>query len=418
MSDIRFPALGSDRESVLQNLEQGRSSDPPWYGPRLFIGGSYFGGQDVLQVANDASRIYQNHNALYAGQRFPALVQIESELVSACLDLLNGSAGAGGSLTSGGTESLLLAVMTARDWAADQRPVPGIPEIVIPEAAHPGLDKAAHLMGLKACRLPESTDYRADPAQLAAAIGDNTIMLIASAPSYPFGVTDPVNEIAQLARDRHLWCHVDACHGGFVLPFARQLERAVPEFDFAVAGVSSISVDIHKLGYANKGVSTLLLHDASLEQYQRYSFDDWPAGLYSTAGLSGSRSAGGPASAWAVMHYLGEAGYRKIVSEILAARDRLIGGIESIAGLRVLGEPDAYLVAVTSDEIDILAVDDFMAERGWTGGQLKRPPAIHLFLDRSNMISIDHYLNDLADAAGRVRAGERADPRAAQVYAR
>jgi glutamate/tyrosine decarboxylase-like PLP-dependent enzyme len=418
MINKRFPAEGSPRESILAQLVNQRDADPTWYGPRLFIGGSYYGGDDVLRVANDASRLYQNHNALYAAKRFPALVSLEKNIIGACLELFNGPDSAGGNLTSGGTESLLLAVMTARDWAADQRPVPGIPEIVVPEAAHPGFDKAAHLMGLKAHRLQQSTDYRADPAQLAAAVGDNTIMVVASAPSYPFGVTDPVKDIARLARDRKLWCHVDACHGGFVLPFARQLGRTIPDFDFAVDGVTSISVDIHKLGYANKGVSALLLQDAALERHQRYSFDDWPAGLYSTAGLSGSRSAGGTASAWAVMHYLGVTGYREVVAEILSARDRLIDGIESIAGLHVLGEPDAYLVAVASDQVDILAVDDFMAERGWTGGQLKRPPAIHLFLDRSNAISIDAYLRDLADSTNRVRAGDRAGPRAAQVYTR
>ncbi len=383
----------------------------------MFIGGSYFGGEDVLELSNNASRLYQNHNALYAGKMFPSLVAIEKEVVSWCLDLLGAPSDAGGSLTSGGTESLLLAVMAARDWARTKKPTPDQPEILIPEAAHPGFDKAAHLMDLKPVRLAQSPQYRANATQLENAVTPNTIMIIGSAPSYPYGITDPICEIADIAQRHRLWCHVDACHGGFILPFARQLGRNTPDFDFSVAGVTSISVDIHKLGYANKGVSALLLANSDLQKYQQYTFTNWPAGLYTTMGISGSRSAGGLSSAWAVIKHLGTTGYEEIVSEILEARDRLIDGINRINGLHVVGSPDSYLVAIGSDDFDILEIDNLMSDKGWINSQLHKPPAMHLFLDRANAMNIELYLNELADTITAYHAGERAAERDPTEYA-
>ena len=383
----------------------------------MFIGGSYFGGEDVLELSNNASRLYQNHNALYAGKMFPSLVAIEKEVVSWCLDLLGAPSDAGGSLTSGGTESLLLAVMAARDWARTKKPTPDQPEILIPEAAHPGFDKAAHLMDLKPVRLSQSPQYRANATQLENAVTPNTIMIIGSAPSYPYGITDPICEIADIAQRHRLWCHVDACHGGFILPFARQLGRNTPDFDFSVAGVTSISVDIHKLGYANKGVSALLLANSDLQKYQQYTFTNWPAGLYTTMGISGSRSAGGLSSAWAVIKHLGTTGYQEIVSEILEARDRLIDGINRINGLHVVGSPDSYLVAIGSDDFDVLEIDNLMSDKGWINSQLHKPPAMHLFLDRANAMNIEQYLNELADTITAYHAGERAAERDPTEYA-
>jgi len=348
---------------------------------------------------------------------FPSLVAIEKEVVSWCLDLLGAPSDAGGSLTSGGTESLLLAVMAARDWARTKKPTPDQPEILIPEAAHPGFDKAAHLMDLKPVRLSQSPQYRANATQLENAVTPNTIMIIGSAPSYPYGITDPICEIADIAHRHRLWCHVDACHGGFILPFSRQLGRTTPDFDFSVTGVTSISVDIHKLGYANKGVSALLLANSDLQKYQRYTFTNWPAGLYTTMGISGSRSAGGLSSAWAVIKHLGATGYQQIVSEILEARDRLIDGINRINGLHVVGSPDSYLVVIGSDDFDVLELDNLMSDKGWINSQLHKPPAMHLFLDRANAMNIEHYLNELADTITAYHAGERAAERDPTEYA-
>lgn len=413
-----IPTQGLPWDEVRAEMQELQQEDRPWYGDRMFIGGSYFGGEDLVKIANEAYQMYINCNGLYATKIFPSLVHYTNELVDVLLNLHNAPAAASGSITTGGTESLLMAVKTAHAWSQTHRPQAKTPEIIIPHAAHPGFDKAAHLMGLRSVRLPHDHNFHADVDAMRGAINDHTIMLAASAPSYPFGITDPVAEIAALAVEHELWLHVDACNGGFVFPFARQLGYSVPVYDFALAGVTSISIDVHKLGYANKGVSSLLLRDAALEQYQRYTFEDWPCGLYSTQNLAGSHSGGGLASAWAVMRSLGEDGYRQIVGEILTTRDRMVKGISALDGLQIWGEPHAYLIAYGSDTFDIFAVDEGMAARGWMGSRLTTPPSIHLFLDRSHAASSDDYLRDLAEVVDAVKAGKIVSRNRQAVYAR
>ena len=392
-------------KEVREQMEEIRQADCPWYSERMFIGGSYFAGEDIVEVANQAYQMYINYNALYATKTFPSLVRYETDVVGALLELLNAPKDAIGSITTGGTESLIMAVKTAHEWARDHRQQATAPEIVVPHAAHPAFDKAAHIMGIKTIRMTRSPNFRADVAGMARAINDNTIMLAASAPSYPFGVTDPITELAVLAEKHGLWLHVDACNGGFVFPFARKLGYPIPDYDFAVRGVTSVSVDIHKLGYANKGVSALVLRDASLEAYQRYRFEAWPAGSYSTQNVMGSRSGGGLASAWAVLHHLGAEGYIDIVGKMLDIRDRFIDGIRGINGLDIWGEPQAYLIAFGSKTLDIFAVDEGMAERGWLSSRLIHPPSIHLFLDMSHESVVEEYVRDLAEVVEAVKTG-------------
>ena len=406
MSNNQLPPHGRNWEKVKAQMEAAQKDDFPWHSERMFIGGSYFGGEEVVEVANEAYQMYINYNGLYATKIFPSLVRYETDIVGALLEMMNAPTGASGSITTGGTESLIMAVKTAHAWAHDHRPDATEPEILIPHAAHPAFDKTAHLMGIKAVRLTQSPNFRADVDAMERAISTNTIMLVVSAPSYPFGVTDPIPEIAVLAERHGLWLHVDACHGGFIFPFARKLGYSIPDYDFAVPGVASISVDVHKLGYANKGVSALLLRDANLETYQRYTFDAWPAGTYSTQNLMGSRSGGGLASAWAVLNYLGEDGYLERVGKILNTREQFLDGIREIDGLEIWGEPEAYLVTFGSNTFDVFAVDEGMAERGWMSSRLLEPPAIHLFLDLSHGSIVDEYLHDLAEVVRAVKSGE------------
>lgn len=405
MSKRILPPHGQSWQAVRAEMEEIRKDDRPWYCERMFIGGSYFAGEDIVEVANEAYQQYINYNALYATKTFPSLARYETYIVGALLELLNAPEDAVGSITTGGTESLIMAVKTAYQWAHDHRQQSTAPEIVVPYAAHPAFDKAAHIMGIKTIRMTKSPNFRADVAEMGRAINDNTIMLAASAPSYPFGVTDPITELAVLAEQHGLWLHVDACNGGFVFPFARKLGYPIPDYDFAVRGVTSVSVDVHKLGYANKGVSALLLRDASLEAYQRYDFEAWPAGKYSTQNLMGSRSGGGLASAWAVLNYLGEEGYIDIVGKILDIRERFIDGIRGINGLEIWGEPQAYLIAFGSKTLDIFAVDEGMAERGWLSSRLIHPPSIHLFLDMSHESVVEEYVRDLAEVVEAVKTG-------------
>ena len=418
MPDSQLPPHGRNWEKVKAEMETAQKDDSPWYNKRMFIGGSYFGGEDVVEVANEAYQMYINYNALYATKIFPSLVRYESDIVGVLLEMMNAPMGASGSITTGGTESLIMAVKTAHAWAHDYRPEAIAPEIVVPHAAHPAFDKTAHLMGIRAVRMTQSLDFHADIEAMEGAINDNTIMLAASAPSYPFGVTDSISEIASLAEKHGLWLHVDACHGGFIFPFARKLGYSIPDYDFAVPGVTSISVDVHKLGYANKGVSALLLRDASLETYQRYTFEDWPSGMYSTQNLMGSRSGGGLASAWAVLNYLGEEGYLERVSKILDTRERFLDGIRGIDGLEIWGEPEAYLIAFGSNVFDIFAVDEGMAEHGWLGSRLLDPPAIHLFLDMSHISIVTDYLHDLTEVVNAVKSGKIQSRKKGTLYSR
>ncbi len=418
MSNNPLPPHGRNWEKVKAEMEVAQEEDSPWYNERMFIGGSYFGGEDVVKVANEAYQMYINYNALYATKIFPSLVGYETDIVSALLEMMNAPMRASGSITTGGTESLIMAVKTAHAWAHDHRPGATVPEIVVPHAAHPAFDKTAHLMGIKAVRITQSPDFRADVEAIERTINDNTIMLAASAPSYPFGVTDPISEIAALAEKYGLWLHVDACHGGFIFPFARKLGYPIPDYDFAVPYVTSISVDVHKLGYANKGVSALLLRDTSLETYQRYAFEDWPPGMYSTQNLMGSRSGGGLASAWAVLNYLGEDGYLERVSKILDTRVRFLDGIREIDGLEIWGKPEAYLIAFGSNTFDIFAVDEGMAERGWLASRLIDPPAIHLFLDMSHTSIVDDYLHDLTEVVNAVKSGKLQSREKGALYSR
>ena len=353
--------------------------------------------------------------AVYGGTIFPSLQQFDADVVSIVLRLLNAPEGAGGSLTTGGTESILLAVKTAVHWAREAKPHLEQLEIIVPYSCHPGFEKAADMLGgVRVVRLPESdADYAADIPAMRAAVSPATVMLVGSAPSYPYGIVDDITAMSALAIEHDLWLHVDACNGGMIFPFSQQLGRAVREYDFALDGVRSVSVDIHKLGYSNKGVSSLLLRNAEEERFHRFTFSDWPSGLYSTASIAGSRSGGGVASAWAVMHYLGAAGYREIVGEIFAAVDAFVAGIEAISPLRVLGRPDAYLVAFESadEAVDILAVDAGMTERGWSGTQCVKPLAIHLFIDGSHSPAVaEEYCADLAEVVEMARRGEIVAP--------
>ena len=425
MTPPRFPPNSRPWTDIQAEMESAHKDDKPWYAPRQFKGGSYFGGEDVVQVANDAYQMYINHNALFAPDLFPSLVKYESELLDALLEMLTAPDGAGGSLTSGGTESIVVAVKAARAWARVHKPDATAPEIVVPHAAHPAFDKATHILGIKTVRIPNSVDFRADLDAMAGAINKNTILIAGSAPSYPYGVTDPISDIGALAQKHNLWCHIDACHGGYVLPFARKLGYPIPDYDFAIDGVTSISVDVHKLGYANKGVSGLLLRDEALVEYQRFTFENWPSGLYSTRSNTGSRSGGGVASAWAVLNYLGEEGYLRIVERILDTRDRFIDGINSIEGLRVYGDPHAYLVAFGPDpqhppskDLDIFAVHDGMLDKGWNSNRIVDPEGIHLFFDYSHYDISEQYLTDLALVTSQVRSGNITRRQTQAVYTR
>ncbi|MDD9993616.1 MAG: aminotransferase class V-fold PLP-dependent enzyme [Rhodospirillales bacterium] len=393
------------------------ADDNPWCDERSFSA-AYFAGEDLLRCAHEAYDAYRNENGLFAASAYPSLAACERELIAGVLDLLHAPEGAGGSTTAGGTESILMAMKAARDWAREHRPVAGVPEVVVPKTAHAAFDKGAAWLGMKVVRMSRSEGWRADVAGMAAAITGNTVMIAGSAPPYPYGETDPIEEIAALAREHDLWMHSDGCIGGMILPFMTMLGEPIPPFDFAVPGVTSMSVDMHKFGYAHKGISLCLLRDKALERYHRTTFDGWPAGTYSTPTITGTRSGGGVASAWAVMTHLGEEGYLRIYEAQRHIRERLVDGIGGIDGLAVLGRPHALHVTFYAEGFDIFAVEEGTAARGWRSIRMREPDSILLWLNMKHAESIDAYLADLAEVTADVRSGGlTAATRGASSYA-
>ena len=416
MSKTAFPADRCSRDELKRRMESLRLDDAPWHSGRSFKP-AYFAGDDVLDVAHEAFGMYIDENALYSRTSYPSLHRYEVEVVEMTLDLLHAPVGAGGSTTSGGTETNIMAVKTARDWAREMKPGAARPEMIVPRSAHPSFDKAGHLLGVQVVRMEESPGFVADVDAMARAVNENTVMLVASAPPYPYGETDPVARIASLSQAHGLWMHVDACLGGMILPFAREIDPSIPEFDFAIPGVTSVSVDLHKYGYAAKGVSALLLRDAELERFQRSTFDDWPAGVYSTPNISGSRSGGGIASAWAVMRYLGRDGYREVVGNLMRVRQAFIDGIEAIDGLDAYARPHAFQFAFGSDAYDIFAVAEGLTEREWLVGRALEPPSIMLMLNMSHEQTVAPFLADLREVVSDVEASNITAASASAVYA-
>ncbi len=331
-----------------------------------------------------------------------------------------GAEGAGdeivGTVTSGGTESILLAMKAYRDRARE-RGGESDPEVVAPATAHAAFDKAAQYLGLTLVRTPVDDGYRADVGAVREAITDRTAAIVGSAPSFPHGVVDPIPELAEIARERGVALHVDACLGGFVLPWAERLGYPVPPFDFRLPGVTSMSADTHKYGYAPKGTSVVLYRDADLRRHQYFTATDWPGGLYFSPTMAGSRPGALSAACWAAMVAMGEEGYMEAARAILETGAEVRAGIAEIPGLRVLGDP-LWVIAFASEEVDVYRVMDRMAERGWSLNGLQRPPAAHfaVTLRHTQPGVVERLLEDLRAAVAEAGARPDGEGELAPVY--
>ena len=398
---IHLPEKGKDKRALMREMDAARDQDVHWREGRVFSL-VFDGGEDVHQVAEAAYMKFFSENALNPAA-FPSLRKFESEVVAMTAGLLSGDAEVVGNMTSGGTESLLMTMLTAREWARDHHPEIAIPEVVLPATAHPAFDKAAHYFDMKLVRTPVREDFRADVDAMARAITPNTVMLVASAPSYPQGVVDPAAEIAALARQRGLLCHVDACVGGMMLPFVERLGYPVPGWDFRIPGVTSISVDLHKYGYAAKGASVILYRNRALRRYQLFASTDWSGGIYASPTMAGTRPGGVIAAAWAVMNYLGEDGYLARARAVMETRDRIKAGVEAIPGLKILSNPDISVMAIASDELDVYLVADELDVRGWHLDRQQFPPSLHMTLHYGHRDIADAFLSDLTDSVAAVR---------------
>lgn len=407
-----LPDVGRDREELLESMAQRRAGDADWRDGRTWSL-VYHAGEEVEDVRNEAYELFASENALNP-LAFPSVLTFENDVVGMVADMTHGET-AVGNVTSGGTESIMLAVYAARERAR----AGGVaePSIVYPETAHPAWAKAAHYFDLDPVTTETREDWRADPEAIEDAIDDDAALVVASAPSYPHGVVDPVADVAGVAADAGVPCHVDACIGGFVLPFLEELGHDVPAWDFRVPGVSSISVDPHKYGYTAKGVSTLLYRDEDLRRDQYYAYDGWPGGIYVAPNVQGTRPAGPIAAAWAVMNVLGRDGYRSLTEEAMTATETIAGAIEAMDDLAVVSDPDATLLGIesSSDDVDAWTVQRELADRGWELERQQRPRSMHLSVMAQHAPVVDEFLDDLRAAVA--AAGDSdADPPTAPMY--
>ena len=402
-----FPERGEPGDAVLAALRETKVGDVDWRSGRtnLYV---QFGGDDVLDVARRAADLFFSENA-HGAAAFPSVQRLQADIVSWMLELVGAGQHGDGALTASGSESILLALRTARDWARARRPDLAVPRIVVPRSAHPAFDKAAGFLGLEVTRTPLRADYRADVKAMEACICPRTILVAGSAPQFGHGVVDPITEIAALAVRRNLWMHVDACIGAMIAPFVRRAGGTVPAFDFQIDGVRSISADLHKYGYAAKGVSAVLFRHRCWRPSYVYEFDDWPIGSYVSSGLAGTRPAAPIASAWAVMRYLGRDGYTRIAGEIMGASRRLLDGLAAIDGVAPVCEPDLPIVAWRTPELPLRTVAAAMTRRGWFVRTMLRPEAVHLgMLSLHQAPVVDDYLAGVRAAVAEVRAADAA----------
>jgi len=403
-------------EEIAARLADYKRQNVPTYGPKMFRP-SYFAGQDVVDVAEHAFALFLKENWLYGRTSYPAVGVFEDEILASLLDLYHAPRGAAGSLTSGGTESDIMAVRSARARAERLGRLKSGANIVIPQTAHPAFDKGGELLGIEVRREPSRGHHLPDLEWIADACDDSTIMLAASAPPYPFGECDPVEEMAAIARKHECWFHVDSCLGGMILPFREAAELKPVAFDFRVAGVDSVSVDLHKCGYASKGISAIVYADRTDEQAARTVFENWPSGLYATSGIAGTRSAGALASAWAVMRYLGAEGYRERTKAIFGYRDKIISALRGI-GAEIVGDPHCFHFNFLFHEVDMSVLVEELVREGWVISSSKQPDTIQLMVTAAH----EHSAAPLAEAVEQVlrdvRAGKRAGTGQGAVYSK
>lgn len=400
-----LPAQGLDPDALFAQLEGFRARDIPWRSGRTFAY-VYDAGRELEAIGKRAHGAFLTENAIDP-TAFPSLLRLEQEVVSIVARHLGGGPGAAGTFTSGGTESIILAVKAARDHARATRALPGQPELILPTTAHAAFHKAADYLGLKVVAVDVDATFRADPAAVERAITASTVMIVGSAPSYAHGVIDPIGALAEVARRRGVWLHVDACVGGWLLPYWRRLGAPVPAFDLSVDGVSSLSVDLHKYAFCPKGASVVLYRDAALRKHHFYACTEWTGYAVINSAVQSSRSGGPLAAAWAVLHRLGDQGYLELARRTLEATRALVAGVKAIPGLRCVVEPDFCMLAATSDEVGVFHLVDAMQARGWfLQPQLSyrgSPSSIHLSLSPQNALQVESLLEHLRAAVDEVR---------------
>ena len=387
-------------QEVLAQVGAIGQSDLRWKDGRAFSL-AYYAGPEVQEVADTAYAMYGSANGLNA-DAFPSLKKFQAEVVSTVNRWVHGDDTSAGFMTSGGTESILLAVKAARERGRKEFGI-SQPNVVLPTSAHAAFEKACYYFGLESRRVAVRADWRADVEAMSQSIDENTVLIVGSAPQYPQGVVDPIVDIAALARQRNINCHVDACMGGVTLTFLERLGEEIPLWDFRVEGVTSISVDLHKYGYTSKGASVILHRNRQLRSYQTFTTDNWLGGFYGSSGVLGTKSGGPMAAAWAVMNYLGDEGYLRLTESARSTTRQLAQAIQGIDGLQLRAIPDSTLLSFGAQGFDVFAVADELASHGWYVDRQAPPDSLHCTVNAVHHQVIEEFIVDLRHAVAKVQ---------------
>ena len=415
-SFTRIPESGRERSAILREMEGMRAQEESVWKEGFVSGAVYHGDAEHIDFLNQVYAINSQSNPLHADV-WPSITKFEAEIVAMTADMLGGAGqDVHGTLSSGGTESILLAMKTYRDWARQKKGITD-PEMILPVTAHAAFDKACQYFHIKPVYIPFDSNYRADVEAAKKAVTANTIVIVGSAPSFPHGAIDPIEELSEIARAHGIGFHTDACLGGFVLPWAEKLGYPVPPFDFRLPGVTSMSADTHKYGYAAKGTSVILYRGRDLLHHQYYTATDWPGGLYFSPSFAGSRPGALSAACWAALTSIGAQGYVDATRRILETAETIKRGIRSIPELRVLGDP-LFVIAFASDTLDIYKVLEAMSRKKWSLNGLHKPSCGHLCVTlRHTQAGVaEQFLHDLQESVAYVKQHPEEKGTMAPVY--
>jgi glutamate/tyrosine decarboxylase-like PLP-dependent enzyme len=417
-----FDEKGLGAEAVIAELDAiARREDGVWAEGQC-SGTIYCGDRAVYRLIAEAFGRFSYVNALQRDM-CPSQTRFEAEIIAMTLDLLHGEAARErgfepcGVIGSGGSESILSAIYAHREWGRVEKSIDA-PEMILPDTAHVAFDKGAHYFGLRVIRAPtDPHSTLVDVDFVRDHIGPDTVLLVGSAGTYPYGTIDPIEALSALALERGVGLHVDGCLGGFILPFGAELGYAIPPFDFRLPGVTTISADTHKYGYGPKGTSVLLFRDKALRRHQYFARPDWKGGMYASPGIGGSRSGGLIAATWAVMVALGREGYREKARQVFETAFAMQAAVREHPELRLMGSP-TFCFSFTSDEFDIYHVNDFMKTRGWRFNGQQFPSAIHMCVTgpQTRPGVVERFAADLAEAVAYARKPDRPVPRSGSLY--
>ena len=400
---MKIPEKGMQKDDIIRILKDYKGDDLDWRSGKV-LGYVYDPEEDANALIDEVYTMYLAENGLDP-LTYPSLLRLENELVGMLADLLGGDGETVGNFTTGGTESLILAVKTARDLARATRPDIKEPEMILPFTAHSSFYKAAHYLDVKPVVVSvDDHSCRADVNAMADAITPNTILLVGSSPSYAHGVVDPIAEIGKLALEKNLPFHVDACVGGVHLSYMKKLGYNVPAFNFQVPGVTSLSVDLHKYGYAAKGASLVLYKNKDIRKHQIFACSRWPGYTVINPTITSSKTGGPLAAAWAVVNYIGNEGYMDIVKNVMEATKTAIDGINGIDGISVLGEPDMCMFSFTSTSKKVSVyrlADEMKLKKGWflqpQFARLNSPANLHISFNKSTVPKAEALVKDLEE---------------------